>query len=85
MPALVQLATTTPAVPARGIMLLACIIGLGVVGIATITGLAIARHRHWQRLRAEQKRQAENPPVDPWEEAGRRLRVPDTAEAHADE
>lgn len=78
------LAELDPASQTRGMLLLACIVGIGLVGIIVIAGLSIARHRHWQRLRREQKHQSEAPPVDPWEEAGRRMAVPDSPEMESE-
>ncbi len=59
----------------RGIMLLQCTAALGLVGIAVIVGLSVARARHWQRLQRGAARKTERP-LDPWAEAGRRMRVP---------
>ncbi len=59
----------------HGALLLMGILTLGLLGIGMVVGLAITRRRHWARLKEERRKQAAAPPVDPWEEAGRRLQV----------
>ena len=56
--------------------LLTAIIAVGLVGIGILVGMSILRHQHWERMKKETKRQHDHPPVDPWEEAGRRMEVP---------
>lgn len=65
----------------HGMLLLACVISLGLLGIGVIVALGVARRRHWQRLEDRAKRDCAPPAVDPWTEAGRRMAVPQAPHA----
>lgn len=81
------LAAIDPKAQFHGLLLLACAISLGLLGVAMIVALGVARRRHWRRMQDGDKRKTAAPPVDPWKEAGRRMAVPqadDTEDAGAE-
>lgn len=74
--AMLFLAALSPESQLHGALLLAGIIALGLLGVWMIVGLGLARRRHWRRMEEEHRPVKKEPPVDPWEEAGRRMEVP---------